>query len=83
MTSSGMMLGPVMTLVNGPTWTPGAVFGGVAFDGSNDTIEVPASATVNAVSTRVTVAAWVYRQSAQAGWVSVLSRQRGTSAGGW
>ena len=45
------------TLVNGPTWTPGAVFGGVAFDGSNDTIEVPASATVNAVSTRVTVAA--------------------------
>jgi hypothetical protein len=66
------------TLVNGPTWTTGTTFGAVTFDGSNDAIEVPASATINSVTTSVTVATWVYRNAAQSSWVSVLSRQLGT-----
>ena len=70
------------TLVNGATWTAGTAFGAVSFDGSNDAIVVPASATINGVTTSVTVAAWVYRNGAQPSWVSVLSRQLGTGAGG-
>jgi hypothetical protein len=65
-------------LQNGPTWTTGKSGGAVNFDGSNDVLYIAGSSSVNAISTGVTVAAWVYRNSTQSGYVSVASRQVGT-----
>jgi hypothetical protein len=46
------------TLVNSPTWTTGYSSGGVSFDGSNDAVTVPASATLNNLSA-ITISAWM------------------------
>ena len=67
------------TLLNGPVWTTGVTGSALQFDGSNDVVTVAGSASINTVTTQVTVAAWVYRTSAQASWAAVVSRQRGTA----
>jgi hypothetical protein len=46
------------TLVNSPTRTTGYSSGGVSFDGSNDAVTVPASATLNNLSA-ITISAWM------------------------
>ena len=65
------------TLQNGPTWTAGKSGSALSFDGVNDTVYIANSTSLNAVSSGVTVAAWVYRSSTQAGGVSVVSREFG------
>ena len=67
------------TLQNGPTWTTGKSGGALNFDGSNDTLFIANSASLNTISTGVTFAAWVYRNSTQSGFVSVAAREVGTS----
>jgi hypothetical protein len=66
-------------LQNGPTWTAGRSGGALNFDGSNDTLLIPSSASLNTISTGLTFAAWVYRNATQSGFVSVASRQVGTT----
>jgi hypothetical protein len=63
------------TLLNGPTWTTGKSGGALNFDGSNDTLVIGNSSTVNAAIASVTVAAWVYRNANQAGYRAVVSRE--------
>lgn len=46
------------TLTNSPTRTTGYASGGVSFDGSNDAVIVPASATLNNLSA-ITISAWM------------------------
>ena len=66
-------------LLNGPTWTTGTSAGALNFDGVNDTLYIASAASLNTVTTGVTVAAWVYRPANQSGGVSVVSREVGTS----
>ena len=65
------------TLLNEVSWTAGQRGGALQFDGVNDVVTVPGTALAP-VTTALTVAAWVYRTSAQATWMSVASRQVGT-----
>ena len=67
------------TLQNGPTWTTGKSGGALNFDGSNDTLFIANSASLNTISTGLTFTAWVYRNSTQSGFVSVAAREVGTS----
>ena len=67
------------TLQNGPAWTAGKSGSALSFDGVNDTVYIANSTSLNAVSSGVTVAAWVYRSSKQAGGVSVVSREFGNT----
>ncbi len=47
------------TLFNGPVWTTGKINSALSFDGVNDYVEVPNSASINPVNF-VTVSAWIY-----------------------
>ncbi|MGQ3684054.1 MAG: alkaline phosphatase, partial [Candidatus Loosdrechtia sp.] len=47
------------TLFNGPVWTTGKINSALSFDGVNDYVEVPNSASLNPVNF-VTVSAWIY-----------------------
>jgi len=67
------------TLKNGAVWTAGVTGSAVQFDGINDVVEVAPSASINTLSTQVTVGAWVYRAAAQGTWAALVSRQRGTT----
>ena len=67
------------TLLNGPVWTAGVTGNALQFDGSNDVVTVAGSASINAVTAQVTVAAWVYRTATQGSWAAVVSRQQGTT----
>jgi hypothetical protein len=67
------------TLTNGPAWTTGKTGGALSFDGSNDSVYVARSTSLNTATTGLTVSAWVYRNANQQGFVSVLSRQQGNS----
>ncbi len=67
------------TLINGPAWTTGKTGGALSFDGSNDSVYVANSSSLNTATTGLTVSAWVYRNANQQGFVSVLSRQQGNS----
>ena len=66
------------TLTNGPAWTTGKTGSALSFDGSNDSVYVANSSSLNIATTGLTVSAWVYRNANQQGFVSVLSRQQGT-----
>ena len=66
-------------LLNGPTWTTGTSAGALNFDGVNDTLYIANTASLNTVTTGVTVAAWVYRPANQSGGVSVVSREVGNT----
>ena len=51
------------TLVNGPAWTSGKAAGAVSFDGSNDYVDVPATA-VSSLNNEVSLAFWTYGNAA-------------------
>ena len=65
-------------LLNGAAWTTGKTGSGLNLDGVNDIVAVADSASLNTATSAITVAAWVYRQSNQASWATVASRQIGT-----
>jgi hypothetical protein len=66
-------------LQNGPTWTTGKSGGALNLDGSNDTLYIGNSASLNTISTGLTFAAWVYRNTTQSGFVAVATREVGTT----
>ena len=47
------------TLVNGPVWTTGKVNGALSFDGVDDYVQVPHSASLSPTNT-ITMEAWIY-----------------------
>src|SRR5262249_35509444 len=51
--------GNVGTLGNGPTWTTGYFGNGISFDGVNDQIQIPMSATLASISSAFTFEAWI------------------------
>ncbi len=52
-------------LINGPVWTTGKYDNGLLFDGVNDYVEIPSSASLNPA--QITVTAWVYNPVVGAG----------------
>jgi hypothetical protein len=67
------------TLVNAPTWNTGQSGSALRFDGVNDHVSVPNSATLNSTTSQIAVAGWVYHEANQAGWRVLATRQYGTS----
>ena len=61
-------------LLNGAAWGPGRVGGGLALDGTNDFAAIDDAPSL-AFGNGLTVAAWVQRTSAPAGWHNLVSRQ--------
>lgn len=64
-------------LRNGAGWAAGKSGSAASLDGADDHVRVATSASLNAASTALTVAAWVYRTSNQSGWRVVATRQFG------
>ena len=65
-------------LRGGATWGPGRIGGGLALDGTNDLAAI-ADAPSLAASNALSVAGWVRRTSAPAGWHQLVSRQQTTT----
>lgn len=59
--SSGQ--GNTGTLVGAPTWVPGKVGSGLSFDGVNDYVLAPHSASLNVQNPPLSLSAWVYPRS--------------------
>ena len=63
------------TLTNGPLWTPTGKYGAaVSFDGVNDLILVPASASLN-LTTAMTLEAWVNPAVTLSGWKAIVQKE--------
>lgn len=61
--------------LNGPTWTgSGKVNGALVFDGVNDRVQIPNSASLATVSSQITAAAWVYLTDTSGAWYTVMHR---------
>lgn len=56
-------------------WRAGKHGGALAFDGAGQWIRVPRSTGLDAVTTALTMAAWVQRTASPVGWSNVMSRQ--------
>jgi prepilin-type N-terminal cleavage/methylation domain-containing protein len=64
-------------LQNDPTgsgWTPGRIDGAFRFDGSNDFFETPSSSTEFQLTGDYSVSVWIYAESNQVIWASIVSR---------
>lgn len=66
-------------VLNGAVWVPGKIGNALSFDGVNDHVRIPSSATINSATSGITVAAWIYRNANQNGWITLATRQKGTS----
>jgi hypothetical protein len=62
------------TLVNGPTWTTGKNGGALQFDGVDDRVRVPDSASLD-LTTSATFEAWVYPTLPLAGWRTIMQKE--------
>ncbi len=67
--------------VSGAAWTTGKVSGALSFDGVDDRVEVPASASLSLSTNRVTLAGWVYPTAVTGGFLTLA--QRTNAAGTW
>ena len=66
------------TLTNGPTWNVAGKFGAaVNFDGVNDHVLVPHSASLN-LTTAMTLEAWVNPSVALSNWKAILQKEQDT-----
>ncbi|HEX7897451.1 MAG TPA: LamG-like jellyroll fold domain-containing protein [Planctomycetota bacterium] len=66
-------------LRNGASWAAGKSGSAASLEGTDDHVRVASSASLDAASGSLTVAAWVYRASNQGGWRVVATRQYGSS----
>src|SRR5262249_44670786 len=65
--------GNIGTLVNGPLWTAGRVGNGLYFDGIDDNVTVPDSASLH-LSSSFTLSAWVNPTVAQSDFTTALAK---------
>ena len=61
------------TLVNGPTWTTGLIDGALSFDGSDDIVSVPDSASLD-FADAITMEAWVKFDSVDNRYETIVSK---------
>ncbi|CAG1009368.1 Protein RhsD [Anaerolineales bacterium] len=67
--------------VSGASWTTGKFNSGLNFDGSNDRVQIPDSASLSLNTNQATFAAWVYADSLTSDWSTIM--QRSNAAGTW
>jgi glucose/arabinose dehydrogenase/fibronectin type 3 domain-containing protein len=60
--------------ISGAAWDAGKFGGALKFDGSNDVVKVPSSASLN-LSTGLTLAAWVQPTASQQGWRTIMQKE--------
>jgi chitodextrinase len=65
--------------VNGPAWTIGRFGQALSFDGTNDRVSVPDSATLD-LTTGMTLEAWVKPTALGTAWKTVLFKHRNSNA---
>jgi hypothetical protein len=46
-------------VIHGATWTDGRLKGGLEFDGKDDRVDVPASASLNSINRQITMMCWI------------------------
>lgn len=67
------------TLRGGATHTAaGRINSAILLDGADDNVAIPSSSTLNNLTNKLTLSAWLYRTSAKTGWQSLIARQYGT-----
>lgn len=62
-----------LTLTNGAAWAPGKYNSGIAFDGTNDFLVAPNSATLDIATNRMTAMLWV-NPTNQGTWFQLVSK---------
>ena len=67
--------------VNGATWTTGKENGALSFDGTNDRVQLPNSASLSLSTNQVTFTGWIYPTNLSASWSTIV--QRSNTAGNW
>ena len=60
--------------INGASWTSGQVAGALSFDGANDYVQIPNSASLSLDTNRVTFAGWIYPTAVSESWLTVIQR---------
>ena len=61
--------------INGATWSTAGRYGNaLSFNGTNTTVRVPSSASLN-VTSAMTLSAWIRPAASQGGWRTILQRQ--------
>ncbi len=67
-------------LINGPTWVTGQIGKALKFDGVDDYVDVPNSASLNPTTGKATVSAWInagrYKGPTGDDWQGVLAKGR-------
>jgi chitodextrinase len=66
--------GNTATLLSGATWATGRYGNGVLFDGVNDLAQVASSSSL-ALTSGMTLAAWIRPSGTQSGWRTIMQRQ--------
>ena len=61
--------------VTGATWTRGRYGSALRFDGSDDLVRVPSSASLD-VGSELTLSAWIRPAASQGGWRTIIYRER-------
>jgi hypothetical protein len=67
--------------LSGATWTTGQFDGALSFDGVNDRVTVPASASLSQATSQMTLAFWLRGDVLTADWVTAM--QRTSASGAW
>jgi hypothetical protein len=80
--SSGHGNHGTLTAYTTPSWQAGTIAGALGFDGEDNWVRVPASPSIEAVSSAgvFTIAAWVRPSAAVPLWSGILSRQAGRNS---
>jgi autotransporter-associated beta strand protein len=64
------------TLVGSPTWTTGVIGGALAFNGTSQSVSVPA---LGLDSNTVTISAWIYRTASESSWAGIVFDRNSSS----
>ena len=67
--------------VSGASWTTGKLNAALSFDGLNDTVQIPNSASLSLSTNRVTLAGWIYPTDLSASWATIV--QRSNTSASW
>jgi len=70
-------------LVNGPVWTTGKINGALSFNGTNQYMTTPSSASLNTIASQMSVALWIYKKAATPlnAYGTMIGRRFGTGNG--
>jgi hypothetical protein len=63
--------------ITGATWTRGRYGNALSFDGADDIVRVPPSASLD-VGSGLTLSAWIRPATSQSGWRTIVQRERDT-----